>query len=156
MERALFNLVTLSQGPDRWIEAAVGGYRWEGQGEEQASVNRLRRPSGTIDCGGQWGQLCTNCFFTSLWQRQQSQAGTHESYICFVAKAPGVNSLWLLRGLCVCVFCVGVCVRACPCGFWRDPCKMYVTWVHNKHFGKGYIRINHLLKMVGIHFDSMM
>lgn len=24
-----------------------------GQGEEQASVNRLRRPSGTIDCGGQ-------------------------------------------------------------------------------------------------------
>lgn len=28
MDRALFNLVTLSQGPDRWTKAAVGCYRW--------------------------------------------------------------------------------------------------------------------------------
>ena len=28
VDRALFNPLTLSQGPDRWTEAAVGRYRW--------------------------------------------------------------------------------------------------------------------------------
>lgn len=112
MDRALFNLLTLPQHPDRWSWSSCRPLKMRGQGEERAPVNRLRRPSGTIDCSGQWGQLCTNCFFTSLWQRQQSRAGTHESYICFVAKAPGVNSLWLSRGLYVCE-CVKVCVNLC-------------------------------------------
>lgn len=116
-DQALFNLLTLYRRTDWADRSHCWPLQLRGQGEERAAVNRLRRPSGTIDCGGQWGQLCTNCFFTSLWQRQQSQAGTHESYICFVGKAPGVNSLWLPRGLCVFLYVTvwlwGTCMEIC-------------------------------------------
>ena len=111
MDRALFNLVTLSQGPDRWIQAAVGCYRWgvrerngpwsigleDHQGllivaDSEASSALI---VSLLACGKDNSHRQELMNLTSVLLRK------HQELIAFD-----------YRGVCVYVcFCVGVCVQ---------------------------------------------